>query len=107
MRVLRTLGRRWRNDFQACLQIGIGRHRFEATRFPVSKRSMQKLGENQKLWFAGGPETPRRDLVEHSTNIFLNLQPLSFGLINKILRCNWLENETAISISTTRFEASD
>jgi hypothetical protein len=36
--------------FQARLQIGIGRHRFEAEGFSVSKSkwSMQKLGENQE-----------------------------------------------------------
>jgi ATP-dependent DNA ligase len=49
--------------FQARLQNGVGRYRFEAARFCLSKRPMQKLGEGQKSEFACRAAHPGRQLV--------------------------------------------
>jgi hypothetical protein len=61
--IFRTPGRGWRDDFRARLQNGFGRHRFEAERFRLSKRSMQKLGENKKSWFGCGVANSGWELV--------------------------------------------
>jgi hypothetical protein len=49
--------------FSTRLQNGIGRHRFEAARFSLSKRPMQKLGEGQKSEFACRAAHPGWQLV--------------------------------------------
>jgi hypothetical protein len=49
--------------FQARLQNGIGRHRFEAAGFSLSKRSMQKLGQAQKSYVSSGAANPGWELV--------------------------------------------